>query len=46
MLNEWSDRVPKSPPRPRLLRAEFWLPVVAWPVTLSLIASSTSCLWR
>jgi hypothetical protein len=27
MLNEFSDRTPKGPPRPFLLRGEFWLGV-------------------
>jgi hypothetical protein len=27
MLNEFSDRAPKDPPRPFLLRGELWLGV-------------------
>jgi hypothetical protein len=37
MLNEFSDRAPKVPPKPLLLRGEFWLAIFSILLITSLV---------
>lgn len=39
MLNEFSDRVPKGPAKPFLLRGETWLAIVSIIIAATLVLS-------